>query len=160
MAAKKPAAPKAAAPKAAAAKKAPAAKAAPKAAAKKVTAPKAAAKKAPAVKAAPAVVKPIAERQNKTQILQQIADATELSKKQVQAVLDELTNVIEGHIKKKGIGEFVLPGLLKITTVKKPATKARKGINPFTGEEVTFKAKPASTSVKVRPLKKLKEFAV
>jgi nucleoid DNA-binding protein len=160
MAAKKPAAPKAAAPKAAAAKKAPAAKAAPKAAAKKVAAPKAAAKKAPAVKAAPAVVKPIAERQNKTQILQQIADATELNKKQVQAVLDELTNVIEGHIKKKGIGEFVLPGLLKITTVKKPATKARKGINPFTGEEVTFKAKPASTSVKVRPLKKLKEFAV
>lgn len=154
MAAKKPAAPKAAA------KKAPAAKAAPKAAAKKVAAPKAAAKKAPAAKAAPAVVKPIAERQNKTQILQQIADATELSKKQVQAVLDELTNVIEGHIKKKGVGEFVLPGLLKITTVKKPATKARKGINPFTGEEVMFKAKPASTSVKVRPLKKLKEFAI
>jgi len=164
MAAKKPAAPKAAATKAAAVKKAPAAKAAPKAApkaaAKKAPAPKAAAKKAPAVKAAPAVVKPIAERQNKTQMLQQIADSTELSKKQVQAVLDELTNVIEAHIKKKGVGEFVLPGLLKIITVKKPATKARKGINPFTGEEVTFKAKPASTSVKVRPLKKLKEFAV
>jgi nucleoid DNA-binding protein len=165
MAAKKPAAPKAAATKAAAVKKAPAAKAAapkaaPKAAAKKAPAPKAAAKKAPAVKAAPAVVKPVAERQNKTQILQQIADSTELSKKQVQAVLDELTNVIEAHIKKKGVGEFVLPGLLKIITVKKPATKARKGINPFTGEEVTFKAKPASTSVKVRPLKKLKEFAV
>lgn len=153
MAVKKPAA------KAAPAKKAPAAKAAPKAA------PKAAAKKAPAakkaaVKAAPAVVKPITERQNKTQMLQQIADATALSKKQVQAVLDELTNVIEGHIKKKGVGEFVLPGLLKITTVKKPATKARKGINPFTKEEVVFKAKPASISVKVRPLKKLKEFAV
>lgn len=158
-AAKKPAAPKAApAKKAPAAKAAP--KAAPKAAAKKAPAPKAAAKKAPAAKAAPAVVKAITERQNKTQVLQQIADATELSKKQVQAVLDELTNVIEGHIKKKGVGEFVLPGLLKITTVKKPATKARKGINPFTKEEVTFKAKPASTSVKVRPLKKLKEFAV
>ncbi|WP_331346037.1 HU family DNA-binding protein [Cellvibrio sp. UBA7661] len=154
MAAKKPAAPKAAA------KKAPAAKAAPKAVAKKAPAPKAAAKKAPAAKAAPAVVKPIAERQNKTQMLQQISDATALNKKQVQAVLDELTNIIEGHIKKKGVGEFVLPGLLKITTVKKPATKARKGINPFTGEEVMFKAKPASTSVKVRPLKKLKEFAV
>lgn len=154
MAAKKPAAPKAAA------KKAPAAKAAPKAPAKKAAAPKVAAKKAPAAKATPAVVKPIAERQNKTQMLQQIADATELSKKQVQAVLDELSNVIEGHIKKKGVGEFVLPGLLKITTVKKPATKARKGINPFTGEEVMFKAKPASTSVKVRPLKKLKEMAV
>lgn len=152
MAAKKPAAPKAAA------KKAPATKAAPKAAA--ATAKKAPAKKASVAKATPAAVKPIAERQNKTQMLQQIADATELSKKQVQAVLDELSNVIEGHIKKKGIGEFVLPGLLKITTVKKPATKARKGINPFTGEETMFKAKPASTSVKVRPLKKLKEFAL
>jgi nucleoid DNA-binding protein len=159
MAVKKPAAPKAApAKKAPAAKVAP--KAAPKAVAKKAPAAKPAAKKAPAAKATPAVVKPIAERQNKTQVLQQIADTTELSKKQVQAVLDELTNIIEGHIKKKGVGEFVLPGLLKITTVKKPATKARKGINPFTKEEVTFKAKPASISVKVRPLKKLKEFAV
>jgi len=138
----------------AAAKKAPAVKAPAKAA------PKAAVKKAPAVKAAPATVKPIAERQNKTQMLQQIADATELSKKQVQAVLDQLTNIIEGHVKKKGVGEFVLPGLLKITCVKKPATKARKGVNPFTGLEVMFKAKPASTTVKVRPLKKLKEFAL
>jgi nucleoid DNA-binding protein len=145
------------------AKKAPAAKAAPaKKAPAKAAAPakKAAVKAAPAKKAAPATVKAIAERQNKTQMVQQIADSTELSKRQVQAVLDELTNIIEGHIKKKGIGEFVLPGLLKITTVKKPATKARKGINPFTGEEVMFKAKPASTSVKVRPLKKLKEFAL
>jgi len=152
------AAPKAAA-KPVAAKAAP--KAAPKAAAKKAPAAKAApAKKAPAAKAAPAVVKPIAERQNKTQILQQISDSTELSKKQVQSVLDELTNIIEGHVKKKGVGEFVFPGLFKISCVKKPATKARKGINPFTGLETTFKAKPASTSVKVRPLKKLKEFAV
>ena len=153
-----------AAPKVAAAKPAVKAAAAPKAAAKKApvakAAPKAAAKKAPVAKAAPAVVKPIAERQNKTQMLQQIADATELSKKQVQSVLDQLTNIIEGHVKKKGIGEFVLPGLLKITTVKKPATKARKGINPFTGLEVTFKAKPSSTTVKVRPLKKLKEMAL
>ena len=145
MAAKKPAAKPAKAPaKAPAAKKAPA-----KAAPAKKTAAK-----------APAAVKPIAERQNKTQMLTQISEATELSKKQVQAVLDELTNIIEGHVKKKGVGEFVLPGLLKITTVKKPATKARKGINPFTGEEVMFKAKPASTSVKVRPLKKLKEMAL
>ena len=141
MATKKPAAKPAA-------KKAPA-----KAPAKKAAAPKAAAPKA-------AVVKPIAERQNKTQMLTRIAESTELSRKQVQAVLDELTNIIEGHVKKKGVGEFVLPGLLKITTVKKPATKARKGINPFTGEEVMFKAKLASTSVKVRPLKKLKEMAL
>ena len=154
---------KAATPKAVA-KKAPAVKA-PAVKASAVKAPvkaasKAAAKKAPAVKVAPAIVKAIAERQNKTQMLQQIADATELSKKQVQAVLDQLTNIIEGHVKKKGVGEFVLPGLLKITCVKKPATKARKGINPFTGLEVMFKAKPASTTVKVRPLKKLKEFAL
>lgn len=150
MAVKKPVAKSAAK---AAAKAKPAAKKAPaKTAAKKATA-----------KAAPkavAVVKPIAERQNKTQMLTQISEKTELSRKQVQAVLDELTNIIEGHVKKKGAGEFVLPGLLKITTVKKPATKARKGINPFTGEEVMFKAKPASTSVKVRPLKKLKEMAL
>lgn len=157
----KPAAAKAAAKPAAKAKAAPkaAAKPAAKPAAKKAPAKAAPAKKAPAVKAAPAVVKPIAERQNKTQMLQQIADSTQLTKKQVQSVLDELTNVIEGHVKKKGVGEFVLPGLLKITCVKKPATKARKGINPFTGEEVTFKAKPASTAVKVRALKKLKEMA-
>ncbi|MES2674433.1 MAG: HU family DNA-binding protein [Pseudomonadota bacterium] len=142
------------------AKKTAVAKPVAKAATKKAPAKAAPAKKAPAVKVAPAVVKAIAERQNKTQILAQISEATELSKKQVQAVLDELTNVIEGHIKKKGIGEFVLPGLLKIITVKKPATKARKGINPFSGEEVMFKAKPASTSVKVRPLKKLKEMAL
>jgi nucleoid DNA-binding protein len=57
------------------------------------------------------------------------------------------------------VGEFTIPGVMKITTVKKPARKARKGINPFTGEETVFKAKPASTAVKVRPLKKLKEFA-
>lgn len=137
----------------------PAAKAAAKPAAKKAPV-KAPVKKAAAPKAAPAAVKAIGERQNKTQMLAQISEATELSKKQVQAVLDELTNIIEGHVKKKGVGEFVLPGLLKITTVKKPATKARKGINPFTGEEVMFKAKPASTSVKVRPLKKLKEMAL
>jgi nucleoid DNA-binding protein len=143
--------------------KKPAAKTAVKAPAKKAPAKKAAkpaAKKAAAPKAPAAPVKPIAERQNKSQMLAQISEATEVPKKQVQAVLDELTNIIEGHIKKKGAGEFVLPGLLKITTVKKPATKARKGINPFTKEEVMFKAKPASTSVKVRALKKLKEMAV
>jgi nucleoid DNA-binding protein len=144
----KPAAKKAA-PKAAA--KAPVKKAAVKAPAK--TAAKAAAPaKKPAAKTAA-----ITERFNKTQILTEIAEATELNKKQVQAVLDELSSVIERHIKKRAVGEFVLPGLLKINTISKPARKARKGINPFTGEETTFAAKPASTSVKVRALKKLKE---
>ncbi len=127
---------------------------------KKAPAKKATAKKPAAKAAAPArKVAAVRERYNKTQILNEIAENTQLSKKQVQSVLDELTNVIEGHIKKRACGEFVLPGLLKIQTVKKPATKARKGINPFTGEETMFKAKPASTAVKVRPLKKLKEMA-
>lgn len=102
----------------------------------------------------------IKEKYTKTQILDSIAEDTELSRRQVSAVLDSLTDVIELHIKKRSVGEFVLPGLLKIATVKKPATKARKGINPFTGEETMFKAKPASIAVKVRPLKKLKDMAI
>jgi len=95
----------------------------------------------------------------KTEIAQHIAESTELTKAQVNAVLDSLGEVINLHIKKRSVGEFVLPGLLKITTVKKPAVKARKGINPFTKEEQMFKAKPASTVVKVRPLKGLKDMA-
>jgi nucleoid DNA-binding protein len=138
MAAKKPAAK---------AKKAPAKKAAPKKAA--------ATKKAPAAKSAS---KAVTARFGKTQLLAEIAETTELSKKQVSEVLDQLTSIIERHVSKKGPGEFVLPGIFKINTVHKPARKARKGINPFTGEETTFKAKPASTVVKIRPLKKLKEF--
>ena len=100
------------------------------------------------------------ERYTKTQILSQIAEETELSRKQVAAVLESLSGVIEGHVKKRAVGEFVLPGLMKILTVRKPAVKARKGINPFTKEEVMFKAKPATTVVKVRPLKKLKDMAL
>jgi len=102
----------------------------------------------------------IKDRFSKTQILDQIAASTELSRKQVAAVLESLTDVIESHLNKRAVGEFVLPGLLKITTVRKPAVKARKGISPFTKEEVVFKAKPATTVVKVRPLKKLKDMAL
>ncbi|MCW8194680.1 integration host factor [Proteobacteria bacterium 005FR1] len=139
--------------KTAAKKKAPAKKAAAK---KKAPA----AKKAAAKKAAPAKTpKTIKERYSKTQLLNHLAETTELSRKQVSSVMDELTSVIEAHINKRGAGEFVMPGLFKVVTVKKPARKARKGINPFTGEEVTFKAKPASTQVKIRPLKKMKEMA-
>ena len=103
---------------------------------------------------------PIKDRLSKTQVLDQIAECTELSRKQVAAVLDCLTEVIDAHVNKRAVGEFVLPGLLKISTVRKPAVKARKGINPFTKEEVMFKAKPATTVVKVRPLKKLKDMAL
>jgi len=98
-------------------------------------------------------------RYTKTQIVNQIAEETELTKNQVNGVLDSLSDLIQLHINKRSVGEFVLPGLLKIQTVKKPARKARKGINPFTKEEQMFKAKPASTAVKVRALKKLKEMA-
>ena len=108
----------------------------------------------------PAKQAPIKDKYSKTQIIDQIAASTELSRKQVAAVLDSLTDVIEAHVKKNAVGEFVLPGLLKISTVRKPAVKARKGINPFTKEEVMFKAKPATTVVKVRPLKGLKDMVL
>ena len=123
-------------------------------AAKKAPAKKAPAKKAPAKAAAPEKkIKAVKERFSKTQILTQIAENTDVPKKDVAAVLEELTDIIEGHVKKRACGEFVMPGLFKIVSVKKPARKARKGINPFTGEETTFAAKPASTQLKIRPLK-------
>ncbi len=156
MATKKTAAKKAPAKKKVAAKKAPAKKAvAKKAPAKKAPAKKVAAKKAPAKKAASV----ISDKMTKSQIVTSLSESTELSKKQVNAVLDELNSLIERSIKKRAVGEFTIPGVMKITTVKKPARKARKGINPFTGAETTFKAKPASIAVKIRPLKKLKEYA-
>jgi len=99
----------------------------------------------------------IKERYTKTQIVGEIAENTELTKKDVQAVLDELSDLMERHLKKRACGEFLLPGLMKIQSVKKPARKARPGVNPFTGEEIMIAAKPASTAVKVRPLKKLKD---
>ena len=130
------------------------------AAKKKAPARKAPAKKAAAKKAAPArKLTAISEKMTKSQIIASVAESTGLSKKQISSVMDEFDTLIERSIKKRGVGEFTLPGMLKITTVKKPARKARKGINPFTGEETMFKAKPASIAVKVRPLKKLKEFA-
>jgi nucleoid DNA-binding protein len=93
----------------------------------------------------------------KTEIIQRIADAVTLSRKEVGAVLSELENIIGQHMKKQGPQEFVLAGLLKIKTVNKKATKARKGVNPFTGETTMFKAKPARSVVKIKALKKLKE---
>ena len=160
MATKKKAAPKK---KAVAKKKAPAKKkaVAKKAVAKKAAPKKVAAKKAPAKKVAPKKKKvgAIKEKMTKSQIFTDIGEATELSRKQVAAVFDELESLIGRSIAKRGLGEFTIPGLMKVTTVKKPAKKARKGINPFTGEEQMFKAKPASIAVKVRPLKKLKEYA-
>ena len=99
------------------------------------------------------------EVMTKTQLLEELAENTGLSKKDVASVLDELGVVIERHIKKRAVGAFILPGLLKVKTVKKPARKAQKGVpNPFRpGETMDVQAKPATTQVKVQPLKKLKE---
>ncbi len=98
-----------------------------------------------------------AKAATKSEVLKSVADATQLSRKQVASVLDALSGLIEKNLGKKGPGIFVVPGLMKITVITKPATKARKGINPFTKEEVVFKAKPARKVIKVRPLKALKE---
>ncbi|ADE15120.1 histone family protein DNA-binding protein [Nitrosococcus halophilus Nc 4] len=99
------------------------------------------------------------EPMTKTQLYATIAENTNLSKKDVVAVFDELNTLINRHIKKRSAGVFTLPGLLKITTVKKPARKAQKNVpNPFKpGETMDVAAKPARTVVKVRPLKKLKD---
>ena len=115
---------------------------------------KAPAKRKAASKAAPAM----RTKLTKSQLYGSIAESTDLSRKQVTSVFEELESLIQRSVKKGSVGEFTLPGLLKITTVKKPARKARKGINPFTGEETMFKAKPASVVVRARPLKKMKEF--
>jgi len=104
----------------------------------------------------------IQKKFTKTEILNEIATNTNLSKKEVSSVLDELSVVIERHIKKRAVGEFTLPGLLKIKSVVRPARPARKGVpNPFKpGELMDIARKPATTRVKVLPLKKLKEFAL
>lgn len=125
---------------------------------KKVAKKKTAKKKVAAKKAAPVKkIRAIKEGMTKTALYANIAETTELSKKDVAKVFEALGDVINGHIKKNAIGTFTLPGLLKVKTVRKPATKKRKGINPFTGEETMFKAKPARTVVKVLPLKKMKD---
>ena len=115
------------------------AKTKPKAVAKPVAAPK----KLPAIK----------EKYTKSAIIAEISANADLSKKQVTAVFQELNDLIARHVKKGAVGEFTLPGLLKIKTVKKPASKARKGVpNPFRpGEVMNVAAKPASTNVKVLP---------
>lgn len=131
-----------------------------KAAAKKPAAKKrpAAKKKAPAKKAAPAKKGgAVSQKMTKTGILNELAQRTDLSRKQVDAVLSELETLIERHISKRAVGEFTLPGLLKVRAVKRPATKKRMGRNPATGQEIVIPAKPATIRVRVTPLKRLKE---
>ena len=94
---------------------------------------------------------------SKSEILNAIAEGAGLNKKEVGSVLDELASLIAKNLGKNGPGVFSIPGLMKIKVVRKPATKARKGVNPFTGEEMMFKAKPACNVVKIQPLKALKD---
>ena len=113
----------------------------------------------PARKAAPKAPQSIKSVLTKSALVAHLADAAKVAAKDVRTLLAALEETIHASISKKGPRTFVLPGLLKITVTNVPAKKARKGINPFTGEPATFKAKPATVKVKVRPMKKLKDAA-
>ena len=102
---------------------------------------------------------PISTKLSKAQLLELLAAESGLRKSEIKRVLGALDSVIEASLGREGGGQFMMPGLLKMTAVRRPAVKARRGINPFTGEETWFKAKPPSTGVKIRPLKKLKRLA-
>ncbi len=157
MAKKKAPAKKAPKKKAAAKKKAPAKKKATRKAARAAARRPAAKKsKKPAMKKA-APKGPVTQKMTKTGILNEIASLTALTRKQVDSVIEELEALIKRHINKKGVGEFTLPGLLKVRAVKRPATKKRIGRNPATGAEIMIPAKPASIRVRVAALKRLKE---
>ena len=101
--------------------------------------------------------KPAAKPMTKSEILSGIADKTGLTRKDVSSVFEEMSTQIGKSLGRRGAGAYTVPGLMKLTVQRKPATKARKGINPFTGEETMFKAKPARNVVKIRPLKNLKD---
>jgi len=99
----------------------------------------------------------MAKTTSKSEILKSLASSTKLSRKQVSSVFEGLALLIKKDLSKKGPGAFVVPGLMKLVVIQKPAVPERTGINPFTKMEQTFKAKPARKVVKVRPLKALKE---
>jgi nucleoid DNA-binding protein len=98
-----------------------------------------------------------AKPMSKSEVINALVQATELTRKDVGKVLEALSDLISKNVGKKGPGVFAVPGLMKITVQHKPATKPRKGINPFTGQEMMFKAKPARNVVRIRPLKSLKD---
>lgn len=104
-----------------------------------------------------AAAAPAKKALSKSGLIQAIADSVgeEVSRKHVKAVLESLVTV--GHRELKKQGAFTLPGFAKFRVVKKPATKARQGINPFTKAPMTYAAKPASKAVRARPIKAIKE---
>uniref|UniRef100_A0A7C2K3C9 DNA-binding protein n=1 Tax=Schlesneria paludicola TaxID=360056 RepID=A0A7C2K3C9_9PLAN len=104
--------------------------------------------------AAPKAAKPM----TKSEIYTALAEATGLSRKDISKVFDELSNLVAKNLGKKGPGVFSLPGLAKMRSIRKEATKATQKPNPFKpGEMMTVKAKPARTDVRIRALKTLKE---
>lgn len=128
-----------------------------KASGKKTAARKPTAKKAPAAKKAAKISGAKGKPRSKSEVMSILAEHAGVSKKEVAAVFDAMGQMIAADLGKGSAGTFNVPGLMKVTVQRKPATKARKGINPFTKEEVMFKAKPARNVVKVRPLKALKD---
>lgn len=97
------------------------------------------------------------ERLTKTQFVELMAKHSGLTKKQVIAALQALNTTVSQQLGRRGPGEVVIPGLLRLGVVEKPATPAHEGINPFTKEPMTYKAKPARKVIRVRPLKGLKD---
>jgi hypothetical protein len=138
----------------------PAKKPAAKPVAKKAPATKKPAAKKQVAKAAPAELKPIKEALTKSALIAKVAEVSAIETKDVKKVLAAIEAVTLASVSKKGLGQFTLPGLLKVVAVNIPAKPKRKGINPFTKEEQVFAAKPATIRVKVRPLKKLKDAAL
>lgn len=138
----------------------PAKKVAPKAKAKPALKPTKSATKSTKInkittpkKVALSVKKPL----TKSQTVEHLSTVTGVKKKEVAHLFDAIISLMEAHLSKKGPGEMNFAGIFKCRVVHKPATKARQGVNPFTGEPMTFSAKPARSVIKIRPLKKLKE---
>ncbi len=133
-----------------------------KAPAKAVKAPAKAVKtvKAKAPAAAPVALKPIKTAFNKSSLTAHIAEQAGVEAKVVKSVLAALEASMLASVHKKGMGEFTLPGLLKVVVQNVPAKKKRMGKDPFTGVERMFAAKPASVKIKTRALKKLKDAAL
>lgn len=101
--------------------------------------------------------KPAPKRMTKAQVVAELATMNELDKKTVNDLFTSLSEVIKKELGPRGPGEFVIPGLVKLKTTKKPATKDRQGINPFTKEPMLIKGKPASKKIRATAVKALKD---
>lgn len=129
---------------------------------KKLKAKQAPAKKKVAVSASPAKksakkVVQIDKPYTKPQIIAYLSDSMSLTRVQAENFLDSLATLVELHLQKKGPGVIVLPGVAKFQIKRKPAVKARQGVNPFTGKQMTYPAKAAFNAVKIKALKKLRD---